>query len=54
MDCPDYVERALGSEAKGLSSHMVLGKSLPFWASVALSGKTTKCQRHLQDRRVDE
>lgn len=25
-----YVGRALGSGAKGLDSHMVLGKSLPF------------------------
>ena len=42
-------EELWGRGQKGFLSHTVLGKSLPFLASVSLSAITTKCHLHLQD-----
>lgn len=47
-------EEPWDQKQKGFLSHMVLGKSLPFWASVSLSEKTTQCQLHLQGRCANE
>lgn len=47
-------EEPWDQEQKGFHSHMVAGKSLPFWASVSLSSKTTKCHLHREDCCADE